>query len=105
MYRAVRPSIIDVKVIVRVPPLIFSSSTYFLGQRRGFNDQLNDTTKRFTYFVPYDYAWNVAMTRYPSTYKKLFMPEFSYHVSNNVISREISDRRTGEIIHPAVRVV
>jgi hypothetical protein len=59
----------------------FFSSTYMLGQRRGFNDQLNDTTKRFTYFAPYDYAWRDAANNYPSTTKKLFMPEFSYHVS------------------------
>jgi len=58
------------------------SSTYFLGQRRGFNDQLNDTTKRFTYFVPRDYAWEVAAITYPSTTKKLFMPDYSYHVSD-----------------------
>lgn len=61
---------------------VFFSSTYFLGQRRNFNDQLNDTTKRFTYFAPYDKAWAQAATSYPSAVKKLFMPEFSYHVSN-----------------------
>lgn len=59
----------------------FSSSTYFLGQRQGFNDQLNDTSTRFTYFAPRDYAWHVAAISYPSTSKKIFMPEFSYHVS------------------------
>jgi len=52
-----------------------------LGQRRGFNDQLNDTSKRFTYFAPIDYAWKDAANNYPSTTKKLFMPEYSYHVS------------------------
>lgn len=59
----------------------FSSSTYFLGERHGFNGQLNDTTKHFTYFAPRDYAWNVAAVSSPSTSKKIFMPEFSYHVS------------------------
>lgn len=60
---------------------VFFSSTYVLGQQRGFNNQLNDTTKRFTYFVPHDYAWRDAANNYPSTTKKLFMTEFSYHVS------------------------
>lgn len=57
------------------------STTYYLGQRREFNNQLNETKKWFTYFAPRDYAWNVAEVTYPSTLKKLFMPGFSYHVS------------------------
>ncbi|KYN17523.1 Fasciclin-1 [Trachymyrmex cornetzi] len=64
---------------LRTDPML--NSTYLLGQRRGFNDQLNDTKKRFTYFAPYDYAWKDAANNYPSTTKKLFMPEFSYHRS------------------------
>lgn len=57
------------------------SSTFIMGQRTGFNRQLNDTTKRFTYFVPRDWAWQQTETEFPSLYKKLFMPEYEYHVS------------------------
>lgn len=64
------------------------NSTYFLGQRRNFNDQLNDTTKRFTYFAPYDKAWINAATSYPSAVKKLFMPEFSYH-TKQILERHL----------------
>ncbi|KAF3428381.1 hypothetical protein E2986_08590 [Frieseomelitta varia] len=63
-------------------------STYYLGQRQGFNDQLNDTTTRFTYFAPRDYAWNVAAVSYPSTSKKIFMPEFSYH-TKQILERHL----------------
>lgn len=52
-----------------------------MGQRSGFNAQLNDTTRRFTYFVPRDWAWQQTEVTYPSAHKKLFMPEFGYHVS------------------------
>ncbi|XP_076656486.1 fasciclin 1 Fas1 domain-containing isoform X2 [Halictus rubicundus] len=62
--------------------------TYILGQRRDFNDQLNDTTKRFTYFAPRDYAWNVAEVSYPSTMKKLFMPDFTYH-TKQILERHL----------------
>lgn len=58
-----------------------NSSTYIMGQRTGFNRQLNDTTRRFTYFVPRDWAWQQTETEFPSLYKKLFMPEYEYHVS------------------------
>ncbi|XP_014486638.1 PREDICTED: fasciclin-1 isoform X1 [Dinoponera quadriceps] len=71
---------------LRTDPML--NTTYVLGQRRGFNDQLNDTTKRFTYFVPYDYAWTVASERYPSTCKKLFMPEYSYH-TKQILERHL----------------
>ncbi|XP_043251597.1 fasciclin-1 isoform X3 [Colletes gigas] len=64
------------------------NSTFLLGQRRGFNDMLKDTTKRFTYFAPRDYAWNVATISYPSTSKKLFMPEFSYH-TKQILERHL----------------
>ncbi|KAI4477421.1 hypothetical protein M0804_012807 [Polistes exclamans] len=64
------------------------NSTYFLGQRRGFNDQLNDTTKRFTYFAPRDYAWSSANISYPSAIKKLFMPDFSYH-TKQILERHL----------------
>lgn len=60
---------------------LVDSSTYTMGQLSGFNAQLNDTTRRFTYFVPRDYAWTTTEINFPSTHKKLFMPEFAYHVS------------------------
>ncbi|XP_025990127.1 fasciclin-1 isoform X2 [Solenopsis invicta] len=71
---------------LRTDPML--NSTYMLGQRRGFNDQLNDTTKRFTYFAPHDYAWRDAANNYPSTTKKLFMPEFSYH-TKQILERHL----------------
>lgn len=57
------------------------SDTYFLGQRQKFNNRLNDTTRRYTYFVPRNRAWRKLELSMPSTIKKLFMPDFSYHVS------------------------
>ncbi|XP_011641357.1 fasciclin-1 isoform X2 [Pogonomyrmex barbatus] len=71
---------------LRTDPML--NSTYFLGQRRGFNDQLNDTTKRFTYFAPLDYAWKDAENNYPSTTKKLFMPDYSYH-TKQILERHL----------------
>ncbi|XP_025156872.1 fasciclin-1 isoform X3 [Harpegnathos saltator] len=71
---------------LRTDPML--NTTYVLGQRRGFNDQLNDTTKRFTYFVPRDYAWTSAAEAYPSTCKKLFMPEYSYH-TKQILERHL----------------
>lgn len=59
----------------------FCSETFSLGSHHGFNYQLNDTTRKFTYFVPRDKAWYDARIQYPSAIKKLFMPEFAYHVS------------------------
>ncbi|XP_020288792.1 fasciclin-1 [Pseudomyrmex gracilis] len=71
---------------LRSDPML--NSTYVLGQRRGFNDQLNETTKRFTYFAPRDMAWRTASTMYPSTTKKLFMSEFSYH-TKQILERHL----------------
>ncbi|CAG5076041.1 Similar to Fas1: Fasciclin-1 (Drosophila melanogaster) [Cotesia congregata] len=56
-------------------------STYMLGQRRNFNDRLSEPKKRYTYFVPRNSAWEKAKNIFPSAYKKIFMPDFSYHVS------------------------
>ncbi|XP_046393705.1 fasciclin-1 isoform X3 [Ischnura elegans] len=56
------------------------NKTFHLGQQERFNEQLNDTRKRFTYFVPRDSAWEKAEIHSPSAHKKLFMKEFSYHV-------------------------
>lgn len=54
-----------------------------MGRNADFNLQLNDTRRRFTYFVPRDWAWQQTQTEFPSTHKKLFMPDFYYHVSGN----------------------
>ncbi|KAJ4450569.1 beta subunit of fatty acid synthetase [Periplaneta americana] len=56
------------------------SNTFHLGQQDNFNEELGDKTKRFTYFVPRDYAWKKAEIHFPSAHKKLFMKEYSYHV-------------------------
>ncbi|XP_063703463.1 fasciclin-1 isoform X2 [Culicoides brevitarsis] len=68
------------------------NATNLLGSR-GFNAQLNDTQRRFTYFVPRDYAWNRLQIDYPSLHKKLFMRDFAYH-ARNVLERHlvIADR-------------
>ncbi|KAM0731398.1 Fasciclin-1 [Formica fusca] len=71
---------------LRTDPML--NSTYFLGQRRSFNDQLNDTTKRFTYFAPHDDAWIRAGATFPSAVKKLFMPEYSYH-TKQILERHL----------------
>ncbi|XP_037891845.1 fasciclin-1 isoform X3 [Glossina fuscipes] len=55
------------------------SDTYRMGQFSSFNDQLNNTQRRFTYFVPRDRAWQKTQYDYPSVYKKLFMKDFAYH--------------------------
>lgn len=57
------------------------SNTLWLGTRNRFNDQLNSSSARFTYFVPSDAGWRSLENEMPSAYKKLFMPEFTYHVS------------------------
>nr|XP_031840103.1 fasciclin-1 isoform X3 [Nomia melanderi] len=76
----------DVLNKLRTDPML--NTTYYLGQRRDFNNQLNETKKWFTYFAPRDYAWNVAEVTYPSTLKKLFMPEFSYH-TKQILERHL----------------
>ncbi|XP_039290461.1 fasciclin-1 isoform X3 [Nilaparvata lugens] len=56
------------------------NKTNHLGIQENFNYQLDDMRRRFTYFVPRDYAWSRLETRYPSAHKKIFMKEFGYHV-------------------------
>lgn len=68
----------NVKEKLESDPML--NNTYFLGQQGGFNDLLGDKTKRFTYFVPRDYAWKRAEIHFPSAHKKLFMKDYSYHV-------------------------
>ncbi|XP_044756737.1 fasciclin-1 isoform X2 [Coccinella septempunctata] len=62
--------------------------TYQLGLRRGFNNYLNDTNKRYTFFVPRDFAWKEASIKFPSTTKVLLMPDYAYH-SNNILERHL----------------
>ncbi|KAK6617553.1 hypothetical protein RUM44_005141 [Polyplax serrata] len=70
------------------------NKTFYLGERTNFNDQLKNLNRKFTYFVPRDYAWHKAEIMYPSAHKKLFMPEFGYHV------RQILERHL--VIHDKV---
>lgn len=62
--------------------------TYLLGTKKDFNSQLSDTNKRFTFFAPKDTAWRGTQITYPSTYKKLFMDDFSYH-ANQILQRHL----------------
>ncbi|GLV45379.1 Fasciclin 1 [Carabus blaptoides fortunei] len=71
---------------LRTDPML--NETYFLGQLESFNSQLNDSTKRYTYFVPRDKAWRKAEVSQPSTVKKLFMKDFSYH-ANQILERHL----------------
>lgn len=58
-----------------------------IGNRVGFNNQLNETNKKFTYFVPRNKAWFDASIEMPSDIKKIFMEDFSYHVSIILLMR------------------
>ncbi|KAK5649981.1 hypothetical protein RI129_001010 [Pyrocoelia pectoralis] len=58
------------------------NETFYLGTFGDFNVQLNNSKKKFTYFVPRDKAWADARLIQPSTVKKLFMRELGYYVSN-----------------------
>ncbi|XP_062126779.1 fasciclin-1 isoform X5 [Drosophila sulfurigaster albostrigata] len=64
------------------------SDTYRMGQFSHFNDQLNNTLRRYTYFVPRDKAWQKTELDYPSAHKKLFMRDFYYH-SKNLLERHL----------------
>ncbi|XP_049820790.1 fasciclin-1 isoform X2 [Aethina tumida] len=64
---------------LRTDPML--NLTYYLGNLQSFNRQLNDTNRKFTYFVPRDKAWLDARILIPSTIKKLFMHEFAYHAT------------------------
>ncbi|XP_074115008.1 fasciclin 1 Fas1 domain-containing isoform X1 [Cotesia typhae] len=71
---------------LRTDPML--NSTYMLGQRRNFNDRLSEPKKRYTYFVPRNSAWEKAKNIFPSAYKKIFMPEFSYH-TRQILERHL----------------
>ncbi|XP_059609328.1 fasciclin-1-like isoform X2 [Phlebotomus argentipes] len=58
------------------------NQTYHLGMLPRFNDQLDNPKRKYTFFVPRDKAWRNLDRTWPSTYKKLFMPAFSYHASS-----------------------
>ncbi|XP_063906711.1 fasciclin-1 isoform X3 [Zophobas morio] len=64
------------------------NKTFRLGNQGGFNNQLTDTTKKFTYFVPRNEAWDEAGVDHPSAVKKLFMPQYHYH-ANNILERHL----------------
>ncbi|KAH8388654.1 hypothetical protein KR093_011727 [Drosophila rubida] len=64
------------------------SDTYRMGQFSHFNDQLNNTLRRYTYFVPRDKGWQKTELDYPSAHKKLFMRDFYYH-SKNLLERHL----------------
>lgn len=69
------------------------TSAHKLGEVLHFNDQLDNTRKHFTYFVPRDSAWKKIEVQSPSVYKKVFMPEFAPNVKQ-ILERHlvISDR-------------
>lgn len=73
------------KLWLRYLILIYFSETNYLGQVSSLNDQLGDVQKRFTYFVPRDFAWKRLAIDNPSVHKKLFMPEYSNIVSKKYI--------------------
>lgn len=54
--------------------------TYEMGARTGFNDILQDRTKRFTYFVPRDKAWVNSETIYPNALGKLSSMDYDLEV-------------------------
>ncbi|XP_039231040.1 fasciclin-1 isoform X14 [Drosophila yakuba] len=65
------------------------SDTYKMGKFSHFNDQLNNTQRRFTYFVPRDKGWQKTELDYPSAHKKLFMADFAYH-SKSILERHLA---------------
>lgn len=56
-----------------------------MGNLADFNLQLNDSSRRFTYFVPRETAWENARIDFPSIHKKLFMGDFSYQVRSQAL--------------------
>ncbi|KAI5723037.1 hypothetical protein M8J76_000143 [Diaphorina citri] len=52
-------------------------SAHKLGEMLHFNDQLDNSRYRYTYFVPRDSAWKKIEIQSPSVYKKVFMQEFA----------------------------
>ncbi|XP_023170219.2 fasciclin-1 isoform X2 [Drosophila hydei] len=63
-------------------------ATYEMGHFSNFNDQLNNTQRRYTFFVPRDKGWQKTELDYPSAHKKLFMRDFAYH-SKYILERHL----------------
>ncbi|XP_026680776.1 fasciclin-1 [Diaphorina citri] len=70
-----------------------SKSAHKLGEMLHFNDQLDNSRYRYTYFVPRDSAWKKIEIQSPSVYKKVFMQEFAPNVKQ-ILERHlvISDK-------------
>ncbi|KAI5698356.1 hypothetical protein M8J75_005591 [Diaphorina citri] len=68
-------------------------SAHKLGEMLHFNDQLDNSRYRYTYFVPRDSAWKKIEIQSPSVYKKVFMQEFAPNVKQ-ILERHlvISDK-------------
>ncbi|XP_050541767.1 fasciclin-1 isoform X2 [Daktulosphaira vitifoliae] len=58
--------------------------TNYLGSASGLNDELSNTEKRFTYFVPRNWAWNHVNTHSPHVFNKIF--------DNVQVGRQILER-------------
>ncbi|XP_053677949.1 fasciclin-1 [Anopheles nili] len=56
-----------------------------MGMQNNFNDQLNKTTQRFTYFVPRDKAWMQWFAEHPT-------PDMEEFMRNNEVSRLVLAR-------------
>ncbi|XP_044002634.1 fasciclin-1 isoform X3 [Aphidius gifuensis] len=72
---------------MRTDPML--NSTYTLGMRSDFNKMLNKPNQRYTFFVPRDSAWDNTRMNMASTYKKIFMPQFSYH-TKQILERHVA---------------
>lgn len=59
------------------------SMTYEMGERAGLNGILEERTKRFTYFVPRDKAWQNSETVYPNALRKLNNIDYNFEVSSS----------------------
>uniref|UniRef100_A0A1B0A9Q9 FAS1 domain-containing protein n=1 Tax=Glossina pallidipes TaxID=7398 RepID=A0A1B0A9Q9_GLOPL len=89
--------------------------TRTLGNLSFFNEQLRNMDRKFTYFVPRDYAWERAAAKFPEVVKKLQMPEFNFHyllerhlvINDKVYTMkellEWSEENDGEIALPTLR--
>uniref|UniRef100_A0A8D8RD41 Fasciclin-1 n=1 Tax=Cacopsylla melanoneura TaxID=428564 RepID=A0A8D8RD41_9HEMI len=68
-------------------------SAHKLGEMLHFNDQLDNTKNKYTYFVPRDAAWDKIKIQSPSMYKKVFMEDFAPNVKQ-ILERHlvVSDR-------------
>nr|XP_022909575.1 fasciclin-1-like [Onthophagus taurus] len=64
------------------------NDTYVLGARTRVNELLNDTSRKFTYFVPSAKAWNQARLDLPSAIKKVFMHEYIYQ-AEQILERHL----------------